>query len=124
MKNNVMRFAAVVSIALCCGEALAGRELSRNPPSACSGPGNKCGCPEKKVTAKCIKATVDLGETTPWTGSLECSLKIFADDDSPSIFTADSLYAVLGGILVELVQCVVCIQIILNLGVVLELGQL
>jgi len=97
MNINIVRFAAVVSIALCCGEALAGRELSRNPPSACSGPGNRCGCPEKKVTAKCIKATVDLGETTPWTGSLECSLKIFADDDSPSIFTADSLYAVLGG---------------------------
>jgi RHS repeat-associated protein len=100
MKSGIsLGLAAVsaVSIALCCGEALAGRELSRNPPSACSGPGNKCGCPEKKVTAKCIKATVDMGETTPWTGSLECSLKIFADDDSPSIFTADSLYAVLGG---------------------------
>ncbi len=97
MNINIVRFAAVVSIALCFGEALAGRELSRNPPSACSGPGNKCGCPEKKVTAKCIKATVDLGETTPWTGSLECSLKIFADDDSPSIFTADSHFAVLGG---------------------------
>ena len=100
MKSGIslgLAAASAVSIALCCGEALAGRELSRNPPSACSGPGNKCGCPEKKVTAKCIKATVDLGETTPWTGSLECSLKIFADDDSPSIFTADSLYAVLGG---------------------------
>ena len=69
----------------------------RNPPSECTAPANKCGCPEKKVTAKCIKATVDLGETTPWTGSLECALKIFADNTSPSIFTAHSLYAVLGG---------------------------
>ena len=69
----------------------------RNPPSECTAPANKCGCPEKKVSAKCIKATVDLGETTPWTGSLECALKIFADNTSPSIFTAHSLYAVLGG---------------------------
>ena len=69
----------------------------RNPPSECTAPANKCGCPEKKVTAKCIKVTVDLGETTPWTGSLECALKIFADNTSPSIFTAHSLYAVLGG---------------------------
>ena len=70
---------------------------NRNLPPECTPPANKCGCQEKKVSAKCIKATVELGETTPWTGSLDCSLKIFADNTSPSIFTAESLYAVLGG---------------------------
>ena len=70
---------------------------NRNLPPECTPPANKCGCQEKKVSAKCIKATVELGETTPWAGSLDCSLKIFADNTSPSIFTAESLYAVLGG---------------------------
>ena len=55
---------------------------NRNLPPECTAPQNKCGCQEKKVSAKCIKAIVDLGETTPWTGSLECSLKIFADNTS------------------------------------------
>lgn len=45
----------------------------------------------------CIKVRLGLGRTTPWTGSLPCSLKIFADDDTPEIFTAESLHAVLGG---------------------------
>ena len=77
--------------------SFAGGIKNKNLPPECTAPANTCGCPEKKVGAKCIKAIVDLGETTPWTGSLDCSLKIFADNTSPSIFTADSLYAVLGG---------------------------
>ena len=60
-------------------------------------PGEKCGCNTEEISVKCIKVNIDLGETTPWTGSLECALKIFADNDSPLIFTADSLYVVLGG---------------------------
>ena len=99
MNVNFTRLAAfsMALLSLCGGAALAGAKTQLNPPSECNAPGGKCGCDEKKVSAKCIKASVDLGETTPWTGSMECSLKIFADDDSPSIFTADSLYAVLGG---------------------------
>ena len=70
---------------------------NRNLPSECASPENKCGCSCKKVSADCIKVNIDLGVTTPWTDSLSCSLKIFADDDSPSIFTLESLYAVLSG---------------------------
>ena len=78
-------------------DALAGPIANRNLPSACTGPAKKCGCNTEEISVKCIKVNIDLGETTPWTGSLECALKIFADNDSPLIFTADSLYAVLGG---------------------------
>ena len=88
---------AAASIMLCSYDAWAVKKMARNPPSECSGPIKECDCNTKKIAAKCIKADVDLGETTPWTGSISCSLKIFADNDSPSIFTADSLYAVLGG---------------------------
>ncbi len=103
MNINVTRFAAVVaaSISLCAGEAFAERKMFRNMPSKCNSGDKQCGCSEKKTGDKikndCIKVYVGLGESTPWTGSINCSLKIFADNDSPLIFTADSLYAVLGG---------------------------
>ncbi len=104
MNINVMRFAAVVaaSISLCAGEAFAERKMLRNMPTKCPIGDKACGCSEKtktgtKVTSGCIKVYAGLGESTPWTGSIECALKIFADNDSPSIFTAGSLYAVLGG---------------------------
>ena len=98
MNINVTRFAAVVaaSISLCAGEAW-GTDTNRNLPPKCKDPDKKCDCPGQEVENGCIKVTIDLGETTPWTGSIPCELKIFADNDSPSIFTADSLYAILGG---------------------------
>ena len=73
-----------------------------NPPSMCTAPTGGCGCGEASgdadsVTNACIKVSVGLGETTPWTGSLPCALKIFADDNAPSIFTEESLHATLGG---------------------------
>ena len=89
-----------------------------NLPSECSAPGSACGCPEggdggggmddgtsaglganfgDGIGDGCIKAWLGLGRTTPWSGSMACSLKIFADDDAPGIFTPESLHAVLGG---------------------------
>ena len=73
-----------------------GGKLKTNPPG-CDPTQEDCGCSCNQVSADCIKVNIGLGETTPWTGSLGCSLKIFADDDSPSIFTPESLHAVLGG---------------------------
>ena len=98
MDINVTRFAAVVAatFSLCAGEAW-GMDTNRNLPPKCKDPDKKCDCPGQEVENGCIKVTIDLGETTPWTGSIPCELKIFADNDSPSIFTADSLYAILGG---------------------------
>ena len=71
--------------------------LQRNMPGVCSQPKGECDCQRKQVSANCIKVEIDLGETTPWTGSMSCALKVFADDDSPSVFTVESLYAALGG---------------------------
>ena len=84
-------FSVFVSSAL-----FASGTVRTNPPG-CDPAVEDCGCDKEQVSAECIKVRVDLGETTPWTGSLGCSLKIFADDDSPSIFTPESLHAVLGG---------------------------
>ena len=93
-----MLFAAVVAafLSLCCDDALAGPDTRRNLPK-CDPKSEDCGCPRRQVSVDCIKVDIGLGETTPWTGAMSCALKIMADDDSPSIFTAESLHAVLGG---------------------------
>ena len=71
--------------------------LQNNPPE-CDKSSEDCGCENgAEVAAACIKVNLDLGETTPWTGSMQCALKIFADSDSPNVFSQNSLYAVLGG---------------------------
>ena len=71
--------------------------LRTNPPE-CDKNSEDCGCDTgKEVAAACIKVNLDLGGTTPWTGSMPCALKMFADSDSPNVFSQDSLYAVLGG---------------------------
>ena len=60
--------------------------LQNNPPE-CDKSSEDCGCENgAEVAAACIKVNLDLGETTPWTGSMQCALKIFADSDSPNVF--------------------------------------
>ena len=77
--------------------AFAGATAARNPPSACTAPNNECSCATGDgAQNKCIKVTVDMGVTTPWSGMAPCALKVFADDQSPMVFTPDSLYAVCG----------------------------
>ena len=91
---------AALALALLPAVLLGGATTQANPPSECNPANNTCGCPvggDSGVDNGCIKAWLGLGVTTPWTGSLECSLKVFADGGSPSVFTPESLYAVLGG---------------------------
>ena len=80
------------SIMLCSYEAWAGATQARNPPE-CDKNSEDCGCDNgEEVTPACIKVNLALGETTPWTRSMSCALKIFADSDSPNVFSQDSLY--------------------------------
>ena len=47
--------------------------LRTNPPE-CDKNSEDCGCDTgKEVAAACIKVNLDLGETTPWTGSMPCA---------------------------------------------------
>ena len=96
MKRTVPQI-ALLSFVLVFPQVLLSSGSVRTNPPGCDPAIEDCGCDKEQVSAECIKVRVDLGETTPWTGSLGCSLKIFADDDSPSIFTPESLHAVLGG---------------------------
>ena len=71
--------------------------VAKNPPSKCKQGDPECTCEtQQQVANSCIKVNLDLGATTPWTGSQRCSLKVFADAQSPLVFTPESLYAVMG----------------------------
>ena len=75
----------------------AGSKTATNPPSECKAEDASCSCEKQdEVGADCIKVNLDMGTTTPWTGSRRCSLKVFADSQSPLVFTPESLYAVCG----------------------------
>ena len=73
-----------------------GSDLPKNLPPECDPPTPECKCDNPGVNAGCIKVSIDMGATTPWTGSRKCALKVFADDQSPLVFTPESLYAVCG----------------------------
>ena len=74
------------------------RNMPGSPDSEASSP---CGCltagkDSAEVKDDCIKIVLGVGETTPWTGSRDVALKVFADDESPMVFTPYSLYAICG----------------------------
>ena len=74
-----------------------GNKLTQtNPPRKCDVQTGTCGCNAEKVKAGCILIQLDAGATTPWTGSDSIKIKVFADDESPMVFTPDSLYVVMG----------------------------
>ena len=86
-------FAAMAALA----SSFAGGTALRNPPSECKAADSACGCATGEgVSDGCVKASLDMGATTPWTGSARCALKVFADDQSPQVFTPESLFAVCG----------------------------
>ena len=79
------RALAAAALALLPAVLFGGATTRANPPSECNPANNTCGCPvggDSGVDNGCIKAWLGLGVTTPWTGSLECSLKVFADGGS------------------------------------------
>lgn len=80
-----------------CWSATGGGALARNPPPECAAENGECGCGEEEVSDGCIKVSIDMGRTTPWTGGERCALKVFADNRSPRVFTPESLHAVAGG---------------------------
>ena len=60
----------------------AGSKTATNPPSECKAEDASCSCEKQDdVADDCIKVNLDMGTTTPWTGSRRCSLKVFADGE-------------------------------------------
>ena len=100
--KNLAVFIVSLAVVLSAGRLLAGSCIMRNPPGGEEGEvKSDCGCSPKggknvDISNGCIKILVGMGETTPWTDSRPCSLKVFADDESPLVFTPDSVYAMVG----------------------------
>ena len=91
------RLAVAVSVFAFATTAFAGGSTQTNPPSECKASDSDCECESGEGASDgCIKVGLDMGRTTPWTGSQKCALKVFADDQSPMVFTPDSLFAVMG----------------------------
>ena len=101
-KVNIGLAVAIAILSLCAGEAFADGCLQRNLPGSSEGEAKSpCGCSAQgkdsaSVDDDCIKIVLGVGETTPWTGSRDVALKVFADDESPMVFTPYSLYAICG----------------------------
>ncbi|MBE6383941.1 MAG: hypothetical protein E7049_13140, partial [Lentisphaerae bacterium] len=96
MKNTVIAVSAI-SAALAGIPLHGAQSANTNLPAACQQGESKCSCPQEGVSSGCIKVNIDMGATTPWTGGRACALKVFADQNSPMIFTCDSLSAIVGG---------------------------
>lgn len=88
---------AIVSAVAVASVVFAGGSTRTNPPSECRAADSDCECESGEGASDgCIKVSLDMGRTTPWTGSQKCALKVFADDQSPMVFTPDSLFVVMG----------------------------
>ena len=94
--------ALIAAVALRTPSSYAGGCMQCNPPGGTEGSATSpCGCSggdgdSAEIGADCIKVRLGMGHTTPWTGSRELALKVFADDGSPMVFTPDSLYPIMG----------------------------
>lgn len=69
-----------------------------NLPDKCEKEKQTCPCANggDSVECGCILIQLATGDTTPWTGSRQTMLKVFADNESPMVFTTESIHAVLG----------------------------
>ena len=69
-----------------------------NLPDKCEKEKQTCPCANggDSVDDGCILIQLAAGDTTPWTGSRQAMLKVFADNESPMVFTTESIHAVLG----------------------------
>ena len=58
-----------------------------------------CACADASHSSAdngCIKINLAMGLSTPWTGSRTAAIKVFSDDFAPSVFTPETLHAVVG----------------------------
>ena len=90
VRFSIQKLHSVTYLVLAAPVAFAAAQTRTNPPSECQTNSTDRPCnSEEEASDDCIKANLDMGRTTPWTGSRPCSLKVFADDQSPMVFTPE-----------------------------------
>ena len=97
MKHILRRFLPAVLLVLTGTIAMAGNPFySNRPPMLCLSTGFCPTCPAAGIAHGCIFVSLDLGETTPWTGSIPVFLRIHTIEESPSLSTPSPLKVVMG----------------------------
>jgi len=97
MKHVLRRFLPAVLLVLTGTIAMAGNPFySNRPPMLCLSTGFCPTCPVAGIANGCIFVSLDLGETTPWTGSIPVFLRIHTIEESPSLSTPSPLKVVMG----------------------------
>lgn len=97
MKHILRRFLPAVLLVLTGTIAMAGNPFySNRPPMLCLSTGFCPTCPVAGIANGCIFVSLDLGETTPWTGSIPVFLRIHTIEESPSLSTPSPLKVVMG----------------------------
>ena len=97
MKHVLRRFLPAILLIFTGAIAMAGDPFySNRPPMLCLSSGFCPTCPLTGIANGCIFVSLDLGATTPWTGSIPVFLRIHTIEESPSLSTPAPLKVVMG----------------------------
>ena len=96
MTRPTFRLRVLALLAVLVAPALLRADAPSNVPQFCSAQTQKCTSCHGDVANECDLLSLDLGETTPWTGSMPVHLKVRTSEASPSLSTPSQLKLVLG----------------------------
>ena len=96
MTRPTFRLRVLALLAALIAPALLRADAPSNVPQFCSAQTQKCTSCHGDVANECVLLSLDLGETTPWTGSMPVHLKVRTSEASPSLSTPSQLKLVLG----------------------------
>ena len=90
-------FLAAIAASTTLSSSVFAQRPKNPPPDDCPNDNPECKCPtDDAVENGCVLISLDLGRTTPWTGSDSVKLKIRTTKASPSLSTPSQLKLVLG----------------------------
>ena len=90
-------FLAAIAASATLSSSVFAQRPKNPPPDDCPNDNPECKCPtDDAVENGCVLISLDLGRTTPWTGSDSVKLKIRTTKASPSLSTSSQLKLVLG----------------------------
>ena len=96
MTRPTFRLRVLALLAALVAPALLRADAPSNVPQFCSFQTRKCTSCHGDIANECILLSLDMGETTPWTGSMPVHLKVRTSEASPSLSTPAQLKLVLG----------------------------
>ena len=92
----LIRIRILVLFAALLASPLLHADAGSNNPQFCNAQTRKCTSCHGNIANGCILLSLELGETTPWSGSMPVFLKVRTSEASPSLSTTSRLKLVLG----------------------------